>query len=227
MHEAVNGSTDDVVLFAGSGCTGAIKKLVDILGLQPHGRSLVQESEKGELRCPYPGCERHFCETKSFKLHARSHNDGNATFMEAKRLSNADNSSALRKPRPSMIARDALAAAGREAVHDTVVVFVGPMEHHSNLLPWRTLFWGDMHAFPHLNPCPLVTYAVSRAGESGAKVVEISSDKYGRADLQDLEAQLKAHAHFKRKIGSFSAASNLTGIMEQVGHYAFDNSNLI
>ena len=65
------------------------------------------------------------------------------------------------------------------------VVFVGPHEHHSNLLPWR---------------------------ETGAKVVEVNETGDGLFDIEDLERRLKEHQHVPFKIGSFSLASNLTGI---------------
>ena len=66
------------------------------------------------------------------------------------------------------------------------VVFVGPYEHHSNELPWR---------------------------ESIADVVEIHEDADGHIDLDDLERRLREHAHRPLRIGSFSAASNVTGII--------------
>ena len=66
------------------------------------------------------------------------------------------------------------------------VVFVGPFEHHSNELPWR---------------------------ESIADVVTIHEDADGHIDLAQLEAELVAHADRPLKIGSFSAASNVTGIV--------------
>ena len=66
------------------------------------------------------------------------------------------------------------------------VVFVGPYEHHSNELPWR---------------------------ETIADVVEVAEDADGRIDLADLEAQLRTHSDRSLKIGSFSAASNVTGIV--------------
>jgi selenocysteine lyase/cysteine desulfurase len=66
------------------------------------------------------------------------------------------------------------------------VVFVGPYEHHSNDLPWR---------------------------ESIADVVTIAADADGHIDLEDLAAQLKRHAGRPLRIGSFSAASNVTGIL--------------
>jgi len=66
------------------------------------------------------------------------------------------------------------------------VVFVGPYEHHSNELPWR---------------------------ESLAEVVVIGEDADGHIDLADLRAQLARYAHRPLLIGSFSAASNVTGIL--------------
>ncbi|GAB9473956.1 tRNA 2-thiocytidine biosynthesis protein ttca [Globisporangium polare] len=66
------------------------------------------------------------------------------------------------------------------------VVFVGPFEHHSNLLPWR---------------------------ESVAEVVTIPENDAGQIDLDVLRAKLQQFAHRPLKIGAFSAASNLTGIL--------------
>jgi selenocysteine lyase/cysteine desulfurase len=66
------------------------------------------------------------------------------------------------------------------------VVFVGPYEHHSNELPWR---------------------------ESIADLVVIPEDRDGRIDLQRLEEELAAHADRPLRIGSFSAASNVTGVI--------------
>ncbi len=65
------------------------------------------------------------------------------------------------------------------------VVFIGPYEHHSNELPWR---------------------------ESIADVVVIREDADGHVDLAQLEAELAKYAARPLKIGSFSAASNVTGI---------------
>ena len=66
------------------------------------------------------------------------------------------------------------------------VVFIGPYEHHSNELPWR---------------------------ESIADLVTIPEDADGRIDLAALERELSVHAARTLKIGSFSAASNVTGIL--------------
>jgi selenocysteine lyase/cysteine desulfurase len=66
------------------------------------------------------------------------------------------------------------------------VVFIGPYEHHSNELPWR---------------------------ESIADVVVIPEDHDGRIDLERLETELAAHGDRPLRIGSFSAASNVTGII--------------
>jgi selenocysteine lyase/cysteine desulfurase len=69
------------------------------------------------------------------------------------------------------------------------VVFIGPYEHHSNELPWR---------------------------ESIADVVTIRDDADGRIDLEHLRHELRRHADRPLKIGSFSAASNVTGIVTDV-----------
>lgn len=66
------------------------------------------------------------------------------------------------------------------------VVFVGPYEHHSNELPWR---------------------------ESIADVIEIPEDADGHVDLEALERRLNEFADRPLRIGSFSAASNVTGII--------------
>ncbi|MCU1440013.1 MAG: aminotransferase class [Rhodoglobus sp.] len=66
------------------------------------------------------------------------------------------------------------------------VVFIGPFEHHSNELPWR---------------------------ESIADVVTIPEDADGHVDLERLRSELAAYANRPLKIGSFSAASNVTGII--------------
>jgi selenocysteine lyase/cysteine desulfurase len=72
------------------------------------------------------------------------------------------------------------------APHERPVVFVGPYEHHSNELPWR---------------------------ESIADVIEIGADADGHIDLADLAEQLGKHVERPLRIGSFSAASNVTGIL--------------
>jgi selenocysteine lyase/cysteine desulfurase len=64
------------------------------------------------------------------------------------------------------------------------VVFIGPYEHHSNELPWR---------------------------ESIADVVTIAEDVDGHIDQAELRRRLEDYADRPLKIGSFSAASNVTG----------------
>ena len=120
IHAAVGGGPDDLVIFTGSGATGAINKLIDIL----------------ELRIPA---------------------DLDARYGLSEHI-----------------------PAGERPV-----VFIGPYEHHSNELPWR---------------------------ESIADVVTIGEDHDGHIDLAQLEAALEAHRDRPLKIGSFSAASNVTGI---------------
>ncbi|WP_245735620.1 aminotransferase class V-fold PLP-dependent enzyme [Pedococcus cremeus] len=121
IRDAVGGDDDTIVLFAGSGCTGAIDKLVGMLG----------------LRIPSNLEDRfHFAESI--------------------------------------------------APHQRPVVFIGPYEHHSNELIWR---------------------------ESIADVVVIPQDRDGHIDRQRLAHELEHHAERPLKIGSFSAASNVTGIV--------------
>jgi len=119
--EAVNGGAEDVVIFSGSGATGAINKLIEILN----------------LRLP------------------------------------AD-----------LDARYGLAAA--IPAGERPVVFIGPYEHHSNEIPWR---------------------------ETIADVVVIDEDRDGRIDEAHLVRELEAYRGRPLKIGSFSAASNVTGIV--------------
>ncbi|MEO5534626.1 MAG: aminotransferase class V-fold PLP-dependent enzyme [Pseudolysinimonas sp.] len=121
IHRSVHGTDDTVVIFAGSGSTAAIDKLVGILGL----RIPADLDRRYGLSATIPADER-------------------------------------------------------------PVVFIGPFEHHSNELPWR---------------------------ESIADVVTIPEDANGHVDIDALRAALVAHAERPLKIGSFSAASNVTGIM--------------
>jgi selenocysteine lyase/cysteine desulfurase len=121
IRDAVGGDEHTVVIFAGSGSTGAIDKMIHILGLRiPAG------------------------------LDDRYHLSGHIPEQE----------------RP--------------------VVFIGPFEHHSNELPWR---------------------------ESIAELVVIPEDPDGHIDTAALEAKLIEYGERPLKIGSFSAASNVTGIV--------------
>jgi selenocysteine lyase/cysteine desulfurase len=112
IHRAVNGGEQDVVLFCGSGATGAIDKLVRLLAL---------------------------------------------------------------------------------TADDRPVVFIGPYEHHSNELPWRA---------------------------SPAEVITIDEDRDGRVDVEHLEYELHRHADRALKLGTFSAASNVTGVITDVEQVA-------
>lgn len=74
------------------------------------------------------------------------------------------------------------------------VVFIGAYEHHSNEVSWR---------------------------ESLARVVRIGLDESGALDLAELERGLSdPRWRGCRKIGSFSAASNVTGLMTPVHEVA-------
>ena len=70
------------------------------------------------------------------------------------------------------------------------IVFIGPYEHHSNEISWR---------------------------QSLAKTVEVRLDAGGNIDLAHLEDLLRAPEYRDRlRIGSFSAASNVTGLRSEV-----------
>ncbi|KUF10903.1 aminotransferase class V-fold PLP-dependent enzyme [Pseudoponticoccus marisrubri] len=79
--------------------------------------------------------------------------------------------------------------AGLVAAGQRVVVLTGPYEHHSNILPWR---------------------------ESGAEVIEIAEAPGGGVDMDDLARALRDAQGAARIVGSFSAASNVTGILTDV-----------
>ncbi len=70
------------------------------------------------------------------------------------------------------------------------VIFIGPYEHHSNDIMWR---------------------------ETLGEVVEIDLTPKGELDLTDLEKKVSDPQYNNRfKIGSFSAASNVTGLISPV-----------
>lgn len=70
------------------------------------------------------------------------------------------------------------------------VVFIGPYEHHSNEIMWR---------------------------QSLATTVEVRLDAYGNVDLEHLEELLTDPRYLNRlRIGTFSAASNVTGMRTDV-----------
>jgi selenocysteine lyase/cysteine desulfurase len=121
IHDAVGADDDYVVLFAGSGCTGAIDRLIGILNL----RIPADLDARYGFRQQIPESER-------------------------------------------------------------PVVFIGPYEHHSNELPWR---------------------------ESIADVVAIDETPDGHIDEASLREALQQYAERPLKIGAFSAASNVTGIL--------------
>ena len=120
IRRCVNATDEHAVIFVGSGCTGAIDRMIRVLGL-----SIPESLERTH--------------------HLSSH-----------------------------IPPD-----------ERPVVFIGPFEHHSNELPWR---------------------------ESIADVVRIGEDADGHIDQEHLERELVRHQDRPLLIGSFSAASNVTGI---------------
>ncbi|QEL10201.1 aminotransferase class V-fold PLP-dependent enzyme [Kushneria phosphatilytica] len=79
--------------------------------------------------------------------------------------------------------------ADRVRCGQRITVLIGPYEHHSNLLPWR---------------------------ESGAELIEIPEATGGGPDLGILDRTLTAKIDSDLLIGSFSAASNVTGTLTDV-----------
>ncbi|MFC4319863.1 aminotransferase class V-fold PLP-dependent enzyme [Litchfieldia salsa] len=69
---------------------------------------------------------------------------------------------------------------------DRPIIFVSHMEHHSNYLTWM---------------------------ETVADVVCIEPSRNGEINVEELEQLLMKYNHRKLKIGSFTACSNVTGIM--------------
>jgi selenocysteine lyase/cysteine desulfurase/CRP-like cAMP-binding protein len=124
IRDCLGAGADDAVIFCGSGATGAINKLVDILGIR-----IPSDLDRAH------GLSAHV----------------------------------PRRARP--------------------VVFIGPYEHHSNMLPWQ---------------------------HSLADVEVIDDDEDGRVDVRKLEDALRRYADRPFKIGSFSAASNVTGIVSDI-----------
>ena len=85
------------------------------------------------------------------------------------------------------------AATAATAEHP-LVVFVGPYEHHSSLLPWR---------------------------EAGAFVVTVPEDAHGQIDVAALERGLARHCPTAQlMIGCFAAASNVTGVLTDTDRIA-------
>ena len=123
IARSINANDKDAILFCGSGCTGAVDKLIRILRLRlPHGMS-------------------RFGIDTNIKIDKRP------------------------------------------------VIFIGPYEHHSNDVQWR---------------------------ETIADVITIAETKQGLVCLKDLRKQLEKYQDRPVKIGSFSACSNVTGIITPV-----------
>ena len=121
ITEAISGDDDTCVIFCGAGATGAIDRLIAVLGL----RLPSAMEDAYSLDAHIPDAER-------------------------------------------------------------PVVFTGPFEHHSNELPWR---------------------------ESIADVVRIPEDADGHIDQRALAEELERYRDRPLRIGAFSAASNVTGIV--------------
>lgn len=96
----------------------------------------------------------------------------------------------------SATAMATLSATPTRPRHPPAAVFIGPFEHHSNMLLWR---------------------------EALCELVVIPEDSAGRVDLAGLERELKARRQAdpqRMLIGSFSAGSNVSGITAQVDEIA-------
>ncbi len=76
--------------------------------------------------------------------------------------------------------------AARVAGGARIAVLTGPYEHHSNILPWR---------------------------ESGVEVIEIAEAGTGGPDMAALAEALRQVEGYDLVIGTFAAASNVTGIL--------------
>jgi selenocysteine lyase/cysteine desulfurase len=142
IKKAVNAGPDYHVIFTGSGTTGCIQKLMEILGLYfpPGFKKIFNDIEKCAKKCN------------------------------------------IKKP----------------------VVFVGPYEHHSNLVSWR---------------------------EGFCEVIPIRLDENGELSVEDYVKKLQDPRWKDRMtISSFSAASNVTGIktdVYKIAEIAHENNSLI
>jgi selenocysteine lyase/cysteine desulfurase len=85
---------------------------------------------------------------------------------------------------------DSMREFGERHLENRPVVFIGPYEHHSNEVSWR---------------------------QGLATVVNVDMDESGSIDLAHLESLLKRPEYLgRRRIGSFSAASNVTGMRSPI-----------
>lgn len=145
MHDAekvikscVNANEDNCIINIGTGATGAIYRLQQILGIA---------------------------------LPAASFNH-------------------LRKIMQGMMDDDGFKGFEEKLSAEGPVVFIGPYEHHSNEVSWRSGL---------------------------ATVVSVNLDANGEIDLAHLESLLKDPKYQNRlRVGSFSAASNVTGLRSPV-----------
>lgn len=128
----LHGDDRDTILFTGSGSTAAIIKMVTLLGLQRDGdpATHTHQAQRGAQGAAYP----------EFVLKHPNAKEVGASFPAS----------------GAAATEDALSEA---KAAPCAVVFVGPHEHHSNLLPWR---------------------------ESKAQVVTIRESAEGSIDLEHL-----------------------------------------
>jgi hypothetical protein len=77
VQHAVNAGPDDAVIFAGSGCTGAVLKLAHILRLQRAPGHKAASGTASRLPCPYPNCQRSFADRAALKVRETKPNKKN------------------------------------------------------------------------------------------------------------------------------------------------------
>lgn len=173
IRDSYHCTDEDVILFTGNGCTGAVNTFVNIIGLQKAGTPYGTDSHA--FHCSFPGCSLHFCDSGDLRLHQRTHTDGDSLSFHTDVSSSSG--------RHANTCGD-----GVDGSSSQPVVFVGPYEHHSNLLPWR---------------------------ESTAEVVVIPALQDGSLDLQFLEQQLQRTQSRSLRIVSLCRVSNVTGIITE------------
>ena len=118
IKEELHGTDDDVILFAGTGCTGAIAKAAHLLGIS---RQSLPDAGGEAHPCRFPECGRSFADKAALVLHARTHPDG-------------DRTSLLRAGEPDFVQSGATTvdedeSGGKSIDTSSTVVFVGPMDH--------------------------------------------------------------------------------------------------
>lgn len=121
------------------------------------------------MECKFPGCPLCFNDPGDLRLHQRTHTDGDASSWTT----------------------DVSSSTGRtvQPIQDNStrpIVFVGPFEHHSNLLPWR---------------------------EADVDLIQIKINSQGMIDLNELQKNLQQYKNRPLRIVSLNHVSNVTGVI--------------